>query len=214
MNKNSEQRTFFTSIFHASFHLVFCLFLHPFPDDLDSTKIFLTIFSFHYKSLPVTTKLSVIFFASCTTFTHPLTVSHYYSGCFCSSPLFIHLSNVSILIIFVSKYCPLSFNQCRCHCFISASADIFLNARGDHWAEFGPRDQCRLCARPKFGPTWYDVVEQFSFPSLVTDPGKKGVIGKLIHSSSCANFIQVQNAVSPNENPLYKTRGKVVPIFG
>ena len=60
----------------------------------------------------------------------------------------------------------------------------------------------------------YDVVEQFSFPSLVTDPGKKGVIGKLIHSSSCANFIQVQNAVSPNENPRYKTRGKVVPIFG
>ena len=89
-----------------------------------------------------------------------------------------------------------------------------FNPRGDHWAEFGPRDQCRLCARPKFGPTWYDVVEQFSFPSLVTDPGKKGVIGKLIHSSSCANFIQVQNAVSPNENPRYKTRGKVVPIFG
>ena len=89
-----------------------------------------------------------------------------------------------------------------------------FNPRGDHWAEFGPRDQCRLCARPKFGPTWYDVVEQFSFPSLVTDPGKKGVIGKLIHSSSCANFNQVQNAVSPNENPRYKTRGKVVPIFG
>ena len=89
----------------------------------------------------------------------------------------------------------------------------FFNPRGDHWAEFGPRDQCRLCARPKFGPTWYDVVEQFSFPSLVTDPGKKGVIGKLIHSSSCANFIQVQNAVSPNENMRYKTRGKVVPIF-
>ena len=62
-------------------------------------------------------------------------------------------------------------------------------SRGDHWAEFGPRDPCRLCARPKFGPIWYDVVEQFSFPSLVTDPGKKGVIGKLIHSSSCANFI-------------------------
>ena len=61
---------------------------------------------------------------------------------------------------------------------------------------------------------WYDVVEQFSFPSLVTDPGKKGVIGKLIHSSSCANFIQVQNAVSPNENLRYKTCGKVVPIFG
>ena len=90
----------------------------------------------------------------------------------------------------------------------------FINPRGDHWAEVGPRDQCRLCARPKFGPTWYDVVEQFSFPSLVTDPGKKGVIGKLIHSSSCANFIQVQSAVSPNENPHYKTRGKVVPIFG
>ena len=98
-----------------------------------------------------------------------------------------------------------------------------LNPRGDHWAEFGPRDQCRLCARPKFGPTWYDVVEQFSwydvveqfsFPSLVTDPGKKGVTGKLIHSSFCANFIQVQNAVSPIENPRYKTRGKVVPIFG
>ena len=67
-----------------------------------------------------------------------------------------------------------------------------VNPRGDHWAEFG----------------------QFSFPSLVTDPGKKGVIGKLIHSSSCANFIQVQNAVSANENPRYKTRGKVVPIFG
>ena len=89
-----------------------------------------------------------------------------------------------------------------------------INPRGDHWAEFGPRDQCRLCARPKFGPIWYDVVEQFSFPSLVTDPGKKGVIGKLIHSSSCANFIQVQNAVSPNENPRYTTRGKVLPIFG
>ena len=89
-----------------------------------------------------------------------------------------------------------------------------LIPRGDHWAEFGPRDQCRLCARPKFGPIWYDVVEQFSFPSLVTDPGKKSVIGKLIQSSSCANFIQVQNAVSPNENPRYKTRGKVVPIFG
>ena len=89
-----------------------------------------------------------------------------------------------------------------------------INPRGDHWAEFGPRDQCRLCARPKFGPIWYDVVEQFSFPSLVTDPGKKGVIGKLIHSSSCANFIHVQNAVSANENPRYKTRGKVVPIFG
>ena len=70
------------------------------------------------------------------------------------------------------------------------------------------------CARPKFGPIWYDVVEQYSFPSLVTDPGNKGVIGKLIHSSSCANFIQVQNAVSPNENPRYKTRAKVVPIFG
>ena len=92
--------------------------------------------------------------------------------------------------------------------------EFVINPRGDHWAEFGPRDQCRLCARPKFGPIWYDVVEQFSFPSLVTDPGKKGVIGKLIHSSSCANFIQVQNAVSPNENPRYKTRGKVVPIFG
>ena len=89
-----------------------------------------------------------------------------------------------------------------------------LNPRGDHWAEFGPRDQCRSCARPKFGPIWYDVVEQFSFPSLVTDPGKKGVIGKLVHSSSCANFIQVQNAVSPNENPRYKICGKVVPIFG
>ena len=61
---------------------------------------------------------------------------------------------------------------------------------------------------------WYDVVEQFSFPSLVTDPRKEGVIGKLIHSSSCAYFIQVQNAVTPNENPRYKTCGKVVPIFG
>ena len=81
---------------------------------------------------------------------------------------------------------------------------VTFNPRGDHWAEFGPRDQCRSC----------DVVEQFSFPSLVTDPGKKGVIGKLIHYSSCANFIQVPNAVSPNENPRYKTRGKVVPIFG
>ena len=91
---------------------------------------------------------------------------------------------------------------------------FIINPRGDHWAEFGPRDQCRSSARPKFGPIWYDVVEQFSFPSLVTDPGKKGVIGKLIHSSSCANFIQVQNAVSPNENPRYKTCGKVVPIFG
>ena len=50
--------------------------------------------------------------------------------------------------------------------------------------------------------------------SLVTDPGKKGVIGKLIHSSSCANFIQVKNAVSPNENLRYKTCGKVVHIFG
>ena len=80
------------------------------------------------------------------------------------------------------------------------------------FGQFGPRDQCRLCARPKFGPIWYDVVEQFSFPSLVTDPGKRGVIGKLIHSSSCANFIQVQNVVTPNENPHYKTRGKVVPI--
>ena len=90
-----------------------------------------------------------------------------------------------------------------------------LNPTGDHWAEFGPCDQCRSCAgrnSAQFGT--YDVVEQFSFPSLVTDPGKKGVIGKLIHSSSCANFIQVQNAVSPNENPRYKTCGKVVPIFG
>ena len=82
----------------------------------------------------------------------------------------------------------------------------------------------QIVRRPKFGPIWYDVVEQFSFPSLVTDPGKKGVIGKLIHSSSCANFIQVQNAVSPNENPRYKTCGKVAvretletfvrPLFG
>ena len=72
------------------------------------------------------------------------------------------------------------------------------NPRGDQWAEwaeFGPRDQCRSCTRLKFGPIWYDVVVQFSFPSLVTDPGKKGIIGKLIHSSSCANFIQEQNAV-------------------
>ena len=89
-----------------------------------------------------------------------------------------------------------------------------LNPRGDHWAEFGPPDQCRLCARPKFGPIWYDVLVKFSFPSLVTDPGKQGIIGKLIHSSSCANFIEEQNAVSPNENPRYKTRDKVVPIFG
>ena len=81
-----------------------------------------------------------------------------------------------------------------------------FNPRGDHWAEFGPRDQCRLCARPKFGPIWYDV--------LVTDPGKQGIIGKLIHSSSYANFIEEQNAVTPNENPRYKTRGKIVPIFG
>ena len=28
---------------------------------------------------------------------------------------------------------------------------------------------------------------QFSFPSLVPDPGRQGVIGKLIHSSSCAS---------------------------
>ena len=38
----------------------------------------------------------------------------------------------------------------------------------------------------------YDVVEQFSFPSLVTDPRKRGIntiIGELIHSYSCANFI-------------------------
>ena len=60
-----------------------------------------------------------------------------------------------------------------------------FNPRGDHWAEFGSRDQCRLCARPKFGSIWYDVLVQFSFPSLVT-----GVFGKLIHSSSCAIFIQ------------------------
>ena len=60
----------------------------------------------------------------------------------------------------------------------------------------------------------YDVVVQFSFPSLVTDPGKKGIIGKLIHSSSCANYIQEKNAMTPNENPRYKTRGKVVTIFG
>ena len=33
---------------------------------------------------------------------------------------------------------------------------------------------------------WYDVLVQFSFPSLVTDPGKQGIIGKLIHSSSYA----------------------------
>ena len=31
--------------------------------------------------------------------------------------------------------------------------DKLVNPRGDHWAEFGPRDQCRLCARPKFGMT-------------------------------------------------------------
>ena len=67
---------------------------------------------------------------------------------------------------------------------------LCFNPRGDLWAEFGPRDQCRSCARPKSGPIWYDVVVQFSFPSLVTDPGKKGIIRKLIHSSSCANFIQ------------------------
>ena len=92
--------------------------------------------------------------------------------------------------------------------------DKEVNPRGDNWAKFGPRDQCRLCVRPKFGPIWYDVLVQFSFPSLVTDPGKKGAIGKPIHSSSCANFIQIQNVVTPNENPRYKTRGKVVPIFG
>ena len=86
------------------------------------------------------------------------------------------------------------------HSFVISSPCLILspyllvNPRGDHWAEFGPRDQCRLCARPKFGPIWYDVVVQFSFPSLVTDTGKQGVIGKLIHSSFCANFIQVQNA--------------------
>ena len=33
---------------------------------------------------------------------------------------------------------------------------------------------------------WYDVLVQFSFPSLVTDPGKQGIISKLIHSSSYA----------------------------
>ena len=48
----------------------------------------------------------------------------------------------------------------------------------------------------------------------MTDPGKQGIIGKLIHSSSYTNFIEEQNAVTPNENPRYKTRGKVVPIFG
>ena len=116
--------------------------------------------------------------------------------------------------IFWGTTCPWTNNFFSRSFNISISKVILFNPRGDHWAEFGPRDQCRLCARPKFGPIWYDVVEQFSFPSLVTDPGKKGVIGKLIHSSSCANFIQVQNAVSPNENPRYKTRGKVVPIFG
>ena len=78
----------------------------------------------------------------------------------------------------------------------------------------GPNSARAISADRAHGPIWYDVVEQFSFPSLVTDPGKKGVIGKLIHSSSCANFIQVQNAVSPNENPRYKICGKVVPIFG
>ena len=78
----------------------------------------------------------------------------------------------------------------------------------------GPNLARAISADRAQGRIWYDVVEQFSFPSLITDPGKKGVIGKLIHSSSCANFIQVQNAVSPNENPRYKTRGKVVPIFG
>ena len=71
------------------------------------------------------------------------------------------------------------------------------------------------CARgrnsARFG---IDVLVKFSFPSLVTDPGKQGIIGKLIHSSSYANFIEEQNAVSPNENPRYKTRGKVMPIFG
>ena len=90
---------------------------------------------------------------------------------------------------------------------------VCINPRGDHWAEFGPRDQCRLCARPKFGPIWHDVLVIFSFPSLVTDPGKQGIIGKLIHSFSFANFIEEQNAVTRNENPRYKTR-EVVPIFG
>ena len=84
----------------------------------------------------------------------------------------------------------------------------------DHGAEFAPRDQCSSSTRPKFVPIWYDVVVQFSFPSLVTDPGKQGIIGKLIHTSSYTNFIQEQNAVTPNENPRYKTRGKVLPIFG
>ena len=40
---------------------------------------------------------------------------------------------------------------------------------------------------------WYDVLVQFSFPSLVTDPGKQGIIGKLIHSSSYA----VSNVQAP-----------------
>ena len=75
-----------------------------------------------------------------------------------------------------------------------------LNPRGDHWAEFGPRDQCWSCALPKFGPIWSDVVVQFSFSSLVTDLGKKGIMGKLIHSSSCAN-----NAVTPNENLHFRS---------
>ena len=88
-----------------------------------------------------------------------------------------------------------------------------FNPRGDHWAEFGPRDQCRLCARPKFGPTWYDVVEQFSFPSLVTDPGKTGVIGKLIHSSSCANFNQVQMQYHPMRIRVIKHVEKSCPYL-
>ena len=50
---------------------------------------------------------------------------------------------------------------------------------------------------------------QFSFPSLVPDPGRKGIIGNLNHSSSCAIFIQDKNAATPNENPCYKTRDKV-----
>ena len=35
---------------------------------------------------------------------------------------------------------------------IAKSLHSCFNPRGDHWAEFGPRDQCRLCAWPKFGP--------------------------------------------------------------
>ena len=61
----------------------------------DVLRYFSQSINLHFSLQILITKLSVIFFASCTTFTRPLIVSHYYSRCFCSSPLFIHLSNFS-----------------------------------------------------------------------------------------------------------------------